>query len=197
MKIGIVGRGNVGKTLGTRFAGVGCEVRYGVQSPSQADELSVESLATWAEVIFLTVPAGAIAEPLFKGDGWHGKVVVDATNPISPTFDGLEWGEDNSWGERVARLLPKSKVIKSFNTVGFNVMENPAFDRNAATMLVAGDDLQAKTQVMDLAESIGFSAEDAGPLSQSRWLEAFAWLWISMAVKYGHGRDMAFLLTKR
>lgn len=197
MKIGIVGRGNVGNTLGRRFAEAGYHVMYGVKSPAHSNEQSVDALVNWAEMVFLAVPATAISAEFFSGEGWQGKIVVDATNPIAPGFDGLDWGDEHSWGERVARLLPDSHVIKAFNTVGFNIMENPEFGGNSATMLVAGDDAESKRLVMEAAAAIGFAPGDAGPLTQARWLEAFAWLWISMAMKFGHGREIAFLLQKR
>ncbi|MBL8069352.1 MAG: NAD(P)-binding domain-containing protein [Armatimonadetes bacterium] len=197
MKIGVIGRGNVGNTLGGRFAEAGYQVMYGVKSPVQGDEQSVEVVAQWADMIVLSVPATAITAEFFRGEGWQGKIVVDATNPIAPGFDGLDWGDEHSWGERVARLLPDSHVVKAFNTVGFNVMENPKFGGKSATMLVAGDDAESKRLVIEAAAAIGFSPEDAGPLTQARWLEAFAWLWISMAVKFGHGREMAFLFARR
>jgi len=64
-------------------------------------------------------------------------------------------------------------------------------------MLIAGDDESAKAVVMKLAEDLGFVPVGAGPLSQARLLEEMAWLWITMALKYGHGREMALVLSKR
>jgi predicted dinucleotide-binding enzyme len=62
-------------------------------------------------------------------------------------------------------------------------------------MLVAGDDADAKAIVMRLSAETGFSPIDAGGLAMSHWLESFAWLWISLAMK--HGRDIAFRLMLR
>jgi predicted dinucleotide-binding enzyme len=64
-------------------------------------------------------------------------------------------------------------------------------------LFYCGDDAQAKQTAKQLAEAIGFEALDAGPLTQARLLEPFALLWISLALKYGYGRDIAFKLLRR
>jgi predicted dinucleotide-binding enzyme len=103
----------------------------------------------------------------------------------------------SSVSEEIAHLTGSKKVVKCFNTVGFNVMANPNFNGQKASMLYCGDDEVAKDIVDKLAADIGFGPVDAGPLIQAKELENLAWLWISMAIKYGHGRNMAFILNKR
>jgi len=134
---------------------------------------------------------------LDKSEHFRGKIVIDCTNPINADFSGLAIGQNDSGGETVGRLIPESKVVKAFNTCGYNVMINPNFPGGSASMFIASDDTSAKETVASLAECIGFKAVDAGPLVQSRYLEAMAWLWISMAIKYGAGREIAFQLMRR
>ena len=124
-----------------------------------------------------------------------GKILVDATNPIAPDFSGLLFGHKDSGGQVVARLAPGAKVVKGFNTVGFNIMADPSINGEPATLLLAGDDLQAKETVAILAKRIGFAPVDIGPISNASLVEASAWLWISLSQKIG--RDFAFILTKR
>jgi hypothetical protein len=76
-------------------------------------------------------------------------------------------------------------------------MANPSFGSERPALLYCGDDAAAKQTTKQLAEGIGFEALDAGPLAQARLLEPFALLWISLALKYGYGRDMAFKLLRR
>jgi len=64
-------------------------------------------------------------------------------------------------------------------------------------MFVAGDDNDARKVVLGLASDIGFDSQDAGPLSQCRYLEPLAMLWITMSNKYGAGRNWAFAVVKR
>ncbi|MFZ4508785.1 MAG: NADPH-dependent F420 reductase [Fimbriimonas sp.] len=197
MKIAIIGRGNVGATLGQRWTSIGHDVRYGVRRPGEADEADAATAVAESEVVILALPAGGITPEFIGGLPLAGKVVVDATNPIAADFGGLNWGEESSWGERVARFAPGAIVVKAFNTIGFNVMANPDFAGTPASLLIAGDDAPSKAIVSGLAREIGFAPVDAGPLLQSRYLEAQAWLWISMAAKYGHGREIAFNLVTR
>ena len=90
-----------------------------------------------------------------------------------------------------------AKVVKAFNTVGANIMANPSFGADRPALFYCGDDATAKQTTKQLAEAIGFEALDAGPLTQARLLEPFALLWISLALKYGYGRDIAFKLLLR
>ena len=76
-------------------------------------------------------------------------------------------------------------------------MADPSFPDGPASMLIAGNDAEAKAVVETMARDIGFDPVDAGPLDQSRLLEAMAWLWITMAMKYGQGREIAFRLMHR
>jgi len=198
MKIAIIGAGDVGTALGDAWARAGHEVVYGVRNPkvgSGHEPIDVAVLSS--EVVVLAVPWLAVPVVLDNRELYRGKIVIDCTNPINADFSGLAIGQNDSGGEMVGRLIPDSKVVKAFNTCGYNVMKNPAFPGGAASMFIASDDASAKETVAALANCIGFVTVDAGPLVQSRYLEALAWLWISMAVKYGVGREIAFQLLRR
>lgn len=198
MKIAMIGAGNVGGTLGKRFCEKGHDVVYGVPDPSKHSDLNAKSVADAvkdAEVVVLATPWSATKDAVHAAGDLSGKILIDATNPIKSTFDGMIDGP--AAAEQVASWAKGAKVAKAFNTVGFNIMANPSFPGGAASMLVASDDADAKKVAMRLAEDIGFEAVDAGPLAQAKYLEDFAWLWISMAMKYGQGREMAFHLMKR
>ena len=198
MKIAIIGAGNVGKSLGKAWSHQGMEICYGVRSPKAGSgELLIEDAVRTAQAIVLAVPWGAVEAVLSNRDLFRGKIVIDCTNPINADFTGLQFGNSDSGGETIARLLPEAKVVKAFNTCGNNIMENPKFPNGTTSMFVAGDDPDAKSQVMELARAIGFDPVDAGPLFQSRYLESLAWLWISMAIKFGYGREIGFALLRR
>jgi predicted dinucleotide-binding enzyme len=205
MKLAIIGAGNVGGSLGRRFRSIGHEVKWGVPNPTDPkyaglDTVDVGAAARDAEVVILAVPWSAAEKAIASLGGLlGGKILVDVINPIAADFSGLVDLPGTSGAEEVARWAPKAKVVKAFNTVGNNIMDDPAFgpDREGTSMLVAGDDAGAKSVVMNLASEIGFDPLDAGPLSISRYLEAFAWVWITLAVKQGLGRDIAFHLMRR
>ena len=198
MKIAIIGAGHVGTTLGKRWSEVGHNVVYGVRDVSKHPDLNTATpidATKNADVVLLATPWSATEDAIQNAGDLKDTILVDATNPIKPSFDGMIDGL--SAAEQVQQWANGAKVVKAFNTVGFNIMANPSFADGKTSMLVAGDDADAKRMVMELANAIGFEAVDAGPLAQSKYLEALAWLWISMAMKYGHGREIAFRLMKR
>jgi len=123
--------------------------------------------------------------------------LIDATNPILPRLAGLEFANTTSGAEQVAGWATGARVVKAFNTVGFNVMEEPDFGGKAATLFYCGDDAEAKQVAKQLARELGFSAEDRGPLTRARVLKPFAMLWITLAMVQGYGREIGFSLLRR
>jgi predicted dinucleotide-binding enzyme len=192
MKIAIVGGGNVGKTLGDGWSGKH-QIAY-VSRSQPLDERKAH--VANADVVVVATPASAAAEAC-AGIPLSGKIVCDCTNPLAPGLAGLTVGTTTSAAEQLAAALPGAKVVKAFNTIGFDVMANPRFGDRRAFLPVCGDDADAKRTVMALGEELGFDAVDAGALSVARYTEPFAMLWITMAVKGGFGREFAFALVKR
>jgi 8-hydroxy-5-deazaflavin:NADPH oxidoreductase len=200
MNIAVLGAGHVGSTLGKRFSQSGHQVRYGVPDPAKHRDLgavSVKEAASPAEVVVLAVPWPAAESAVKAAGDLTGKVVVDCTNPLKPDLSGLALGFSESAAERVAGWARGAKVCKAFNTTGADNMANPTFGDRKAVMLVAGDDVAAKTRVLSLGSSIGFEAVDAGPLAAARLLEPLAMLWIHLAYTMGMGTGFAFGLFRR
>jgi predicted dinucleotide-binding enzyme len=210
MKIGIVGSGNVGGTLGSRWARHGHEVTFSSREPESekmrklvADSGPSAHAATLREtvadndVLLLSTPWPVTKEILAGAGDLSGKILIDAVNPILPGLAGLEVGTTSSGAELVAEWAPGAKVVKAFNTVGNNIMADANLSGHAALLFYCGDDAEAKKTVHGLATELGFDAEDAGPLKQARLLEPFALLWIGMAVFQGYGREFAFKIIRR
>ena len=207
MKIGIIGSGNVGGTLGKRWAHNGHQIVFSSRHP-QSEEMKKlvaeaganASAATIAETVktndllLLATPWPATQDALKNAGNLAGKVLIDATNPLLPGLAGLEIGTTTSGAEQVANWAPGARVVKAFNTVGFNIMENPNFE-GQPVLFYCGDDADAKQTVHQLISDLGFDTQDAGPLKQARLLEPFAMLWVSLAIK--NGREFAFQLLKR
>jgi predicted dinucleotide-binding enzyme len=126
-----------------------------------------------------------------------GRIVLDATNPLLPALSGLDQADGVSGGEKVAAWAIGAKVVKVFNTTGFNNMVNPRYGEARSMMLYCGDEADAKAVAKRLAEDLGFDAVDFGPLSNARYSENLAMCWIWLALKGGVGRDFAFHLVKR
>ncbi len=202
MKLAIIGAGTVGAALGTRFRDAGHSVQWGVPNPTDAkyekfDPTDVASAAAGAEVVVLAVPWAAAMQALKSAGNLTGKILIDVTNPIANDFSDLVDLENTSGAEQVAAWAGGASVVKAFNTIGSNVMENAQFGQHRANVLVAADDAGAKATVLGLARDIGFDPVDAGPLRMARHLESFAWVWITLAMKQGMGREIVFQLLQR
>ncbi len=209
MKIAIVGAGNVGGTLGRGWAQHGHEIIFGVRDAkddkimrvlasagTKARATSVGEAASAAEIVVLSVPWPADGAVKSCGN-LTGKILVDCTNPLKPDLSGLALGNNTSAAEQIANLARDARVVKAFNTTGAGNMANPKFGPQNASMLICGDDENAKATVGKLAEELGFEAVDVGPLLAARYLEPLAMLWIHLALKMGWGTNFAFKILKR
>jgi predicted dinucleotide-binding enzyme len=208
MKIGIIGSGNVGGTLGTRWAQAGHQVTFASRKPESKEmrellanagpnaRAGTVADATQEELLLVATPWPNTEEALRSAGDLSGKILIDATNPLL-NLDALDLGTTTSGGEKVAQWARGARVVKAFNTVGNNIMADPAFDGRRPVLFYCGDDKAAKQTVAPLIAELGFDPIDAGPLSQARTLEPFALLWISLAFKEGLGREFAFQLLRR
>ncbi|MBL8786498.1 MAG: NAD(P)-binding domain-containing protein [Deltaproteobacteria bacterium] len=206
MKIGVIGAGQVGATLGRRMAEAGHTVSFGVRDPGDpkhaalveagASVHGVREAVDQSDLILLATPWAAAEDAVRAAGDFAGKVLVDATNPIGPGLT-LLLGQTDSGAEQVARWATGARVVKAFNTTGFEVMADPTFGDARAVMLVAGDDEGACEVVCGLARELGFEALRLGGLARARVLEPMALAWIELALVRGQGRGMAFGLLRR
>jgi 8-hydroxy-5-deazaflavin:NADPH oxidoreductase len=167
------------------------------QSSSVGRAASIaEAAASEAEIVIFAVPYLACAELLPPlADALDGKIVVDATNPLNPDWSPVTIASGTSGAEEIAAFLPKSSVIKAFNTIFADIMvpERQTRSSGIATAFVAGDDLAAKLAVMDFAKTIGFAPLDVGALSKALYLEGMAHLNIGIAIGQKGGTNAAFI----
>ena len=197
MKVAIIGRGNVGSTLGSGFRSAGHEVWFGVRQPEEvSDAISIEEAISRGEVVLLATPWKAAGAIVANHPALAGKTIVDCTNPIGPGFE-LAVGHSTSGIEELAKSAPDAHFVKAFNTTGFENMANPDYAGQALTMFLCGDHAESNEKVAQLCRDIGFDPLITGPLRHARYLEPLAMLWIEMALKYGHGRSMGLKMLNR
>jgi len=218
MNIAIIGAGNVGGALGRSWAKAGHTIVYGVRDP-QAEKtralvaetaggstaVSVEAAARAADVVALATPWPATEAALRSaGDGaLRGKILIDATNPLKFTpAVGLELalGFSDSGAENVARWAAGARVVKAFNTYGWENFADAAYPNAAGlrpVMFLAGDDAAAKGTVAGLAGEIGFEAFDAGALRAARELEPLALIWIRAAMSGERSANFTWARLRR
>jgi NADPH-dependent F420 reductase len=214
MKIAVIGAGNVGGTLGKRWAQAGHEVAFGARDPADArvaalvresgpgaQAASVPEAARGADVVALAVPWENAQEALAAAGELRGRILIDATNPVVLTPEGLRRGlvigHTTSGAEEVARWAEGARVVKAFNTTGWPNMADPLYGSQGLSMPLCGDDAEAKKVVADLARQLGFEPVDVGPLRSARYLEPLAMLWIDLAVLQGFGTNFGFQVVKR
>lgn len=173
-QVTIIGAGNMGQAL----AGVVSKGGNTVQQLTSADA----GQAVTGDVVILAVPHGAVAQIVAeRGEQLAGKVVVDITNPISFETFSLTVPADSSAAAQIAAALPQSRVLKAFNTTFGATLATGAVGDVPTTVLIAGDDEDAKTQLADIVTAAGLRTLDAGPLARARELEAMAFLQITAA----------------
>jgi predicted dinucleotide-binding enzyme len=126
----------------------------------------------------LRAVAGAEAAP--------GRILLDATNPATADGLSLVLGYDTSGAEEIARVAPSARVVKAFNHVYAEVVEDPsAFNGGRPAVFYAGDDVEAAEVAGRFIESLGFEAVLSGPLIVARYLEPLAQLAVALVEVQG------------
>jgi NADPH-dependent F420 reductase len=173
--ISIIGSGNMGQAI-AGLAGKGGHTVELLNSSDTAKEAT-------GDIVVLAVPYPKVAEVVAqRGAQLAGKVVVDITNPLDfATFDGLTVPADGSAAAEISALLPQSHVVKAFNTNFAATLVSGTVGGLPTTVLIAGDDADAKAQLGGVVAAAGLRAVDAGSLKRARELEAIGFLQITLA----------------
>ena len=171
----ILGTGNMGQAI----AGIAGKGGHAVQLLGSGD---VDTPLT-GDVVVLAVPYPAVQTLLAqRGDQLEGKIVVDITNPLNfETFDSLVVPADSSAAAEIAAALPESRVLKAFNTTFAGTLAAGTVGPLTTTVLIAGDDTDAKSTLAGIVTSGGLNAIDAGSLARARELEALGFLQLTLA----------------
>lgn len=173
--VSIIGTG----TMGSAIAGVVGRGGSTVELLGQSDT----DKALTGDVVVLAVPYPALAQIVAeRADQLAGRIVVDLTNPVDfETFDSLTVAADGSAAAELAHALPQSTVLKAFNTTFGGTLATGSVGPLTTTVLVAGDDADAKATLIGIVTAGGLKAIDAGSLRRARELEALGFLQITLA----------------
>ena len=194
MKVGILGSGDVAKTLAAGFVAVGHSVMLGTRTASKLAEWtrqnssvktgSFADAAKFGEVIALAVKGSAAQAALGAAEAANlaGKTVIDATNPIAdaPPVNGvLKYFTtlDDSSMERLQREFGAANFVKAFSSVGSACMFNPKFKGGRPTMFICGNSDAAKQTVIQILDQFGWDAADMGKAESARAIEPLCMLW--------------------
>ncbi len=195
MKVGILGSGIVGQTLGTGFLKYGHQVKIGTgnsnklndwlkSAGSNASVGSFAEAASFGEIIVLAVKGTAALKVLEKAGSNYlaGKTIIDATNPIEevPPVNGVLkffTNQNSSLMEELQSKYPQANFVKAFSCVGNALMVNPDFGGQKPTMFVAGNDDDSKNVVKKILDNFGWEVEDMGKAEAARAIEPLCILW--------------------
>jgi 8-hydroxy-5-deazaflavin:NADPH oxidoreductase len=198
MDLTIIGTGNMARALATRALAGGHSVTVvgkdeeHAQDAASAVEGSISTAVTGdpieGDLVVLAVyyPDARNAVEQYA-DQLAGKAVVDITNPVNETFDGLVVPADGSAAQELAALAPEARFVKAFNTTFARTLGSGEVSGHALDVLIAGDDEAAKEAVATIARDGGLNPIDTGPLSRARELEAAGLLHMTLQDKLGTG----------
>ncbi len=200
MKIGIIGVGNVGATLGRVWAMAGHEVLFGVRDrrapkvvellegmEGRATAVAVAKAIRLADVVLLAVPGVAVDELIRDhGSDLDGKVIVDATNSTGqPVMHNMTL---------LQGTLPKAEVFRAFNTLGWENFAEPMFGDERADLFYCGAAGEAREVMEGLIRDVGLRPIYVGGAEMATLLDAMTRLWFTLVFAEGYGRHTAFKL---
>jgi len=194
MKIGILGSGDVARTLAVGFLRHGHEVMLGTRTPGKLTAWATDNptgrigsfsaAANFADLVVLAVKGSVAEDALRAADVTNlaGKTVIDATNPIAdaPPIHGVLrffTDLDASLMERLQRAFDQVHFVKAFNSVGHASMVNPQFRGGKPSMFICGNDDAAKKMVREILDQFGWETEDMGKAEAARAIEPLCMLW--------------------
>jgi predicted dinucleotide-binding enzyme len=216
MQIGILGSGIVGQVLATGFLKHGHSAMLGTRDPAKREVQNwlqmnpggkvgtFQDAAVFGEMILLAT-AGRVAENALELAGVEnlaGKTIIDATNPIddsAPPTEGVlrfTTGPNESLGETIQAKVPRSHIVKAFNSVGNAHMVNPQFQNGPPTMFLCGNNSEAKNRVSALLRQFGWDPFDCGGIVAARAIEPLCMLWCIPVFLRGQSNHAFRLLTK-
>lgn len=209
MKIGIIGAGNMGSSLGKFWAQNGHQLMFSYSRDVAKLQKVAEAIgenatigtpseaAQFADVVLLSVPYGAIQDALQAAGSLKDKILFSCVNALLPDMSGMAVGTTTSAAEEIAKLAPGARVVEALPLFA-DVLNAPSqrFGDQIATIFCTGDDEAAKQVVTDLLREIDVEVVDAGGLKNSRFVEPAMMLLIQLAYAQNMGQ-VGFKLLKR
>ncbi|HWE81621.1 MAG TPA: NAD(P)-binding domain-containing protein [Gaiellaceae bacterium] len=183
MNIAVIGRGNIGSTLGAKWAAAGHDVTFGVRSPDNPGTTSIATAVEDADVVVLALPGAAAGDLVNSlGEKLGGKVVIDATNDVtgSGKLHALE------------ELADGAHPVRAFNTLGWENFADPVVGGVRADLLFGAEDGHAREVAERLISDVGLVPVWVGGVDTFDLIDNLTRLWFSLALRRGLGRRLAF-----
>lgn len=212
MKIGVLGTGSAGQTVGGKLVAMGHDVMMGARAADNEKVVGFAQRTSGRAGTFADAAAhGEMVINCTRGDTslatletlkaeLSGKILIDVANPLDFS-EGypphLTVSNTDSLAEQIQRALPDTFVVKSLNTVNAAVMVDPSRVPGRHSVFVSGNDKHAKGRVSDLLRSLGWqSIIDLGDISSARAAEQLLPLWVRLYTVLGNTGDFNIAVMK-
>jgi 8-hydroxy-5-deazaflavin:NADPH oxidoreductase len=190
MRIAVIGKGNIGGSLGSKWRAAGHDVVYGARdasgtAPGGASVLAVSDALTDADVVLLAVPGKVVADVVSEQkDALASKIVIDAVNRIgAPEFDSRAL---------IAAAAPQARYVRAFNTLGWENFVSPL----PGTNLFFAADPEARTVAEELISAVGLEPAFVGDATATATVDALLPLWFALVKQNGGNRRLALRMIK-
>ena len=183
-RIGVIGSGNIGQTIGEAWRRAGHDVTYASRSPEPPRTVAVADVIAGADVVLLAVPGAAVPELLAEhGAALDVRVVIDATNDSG--------GERLSHPEAYGKSAPGARFVRAFNTLGFEMFADPSIGGEVANLFWCGPE---DAGIEQLIADVGLRPVRVGDIDAIDVVDGAARLWLTLVFRQGHPRRLAFRL---
>lgn len=183
--VAVIGTGDMGDSLGPRFAQLGYRVIYGSRSPdsdkvralvsktgAEAAATTPREAAQQADIVLTLVPWPAMETVAQSLGDLRGKIIIDVSMPFEQGEDGYpKHMLETSSAEQIQGWNPGAKVVKTFATMGSHLIDDPLAEGGTVSIPVASDDKGAKEKVAGIVAAMGLDPVDFGPLRMARAIE--------------------------
>ena len=203
LRIAVLGAGNIGGTLGRKWALAGHKISFGVNNPDsdRAQALraelgtkvtigSVVDVLADSDVVVMALPGKAMDETITKHAAQlDGKIIIDTANKMGG-------GPMNSFATFQTHT-PHARVFRAFNTLGWENFADPVFDGIQADLFYCGPDGDARAVAEQLIVDVGLRPMRLGDVDQVGLVDSVGSLWFALALGQGKGRHLAFKVLSR
>ena len=183
-RIGVIGSGNIGKTIGEAWQRAGHDVAFASRSPEPPRTVAIADVIAGADVVLLALPGAGVPQLLAEhGAALDGHVVIDASNDVG--------GERLHHADTYAGSAPGARFVRAFNTVGFEMFANPSFGGEVADLFWCGPE---DAGVEQLIADVGLRPVRVGDIDAIDVVDGVTRLWLTLVFRQGHPRRLAFRL---
>ena len=182
-RIGVIGGGNIGETIGSAWQRAGHDVVYASRSPQPPQTVAIADAIAGAEVVLFAVPGAAMPSLLAEhGQALAGRVVIDATNDV---------GAERLDHADAYASAPGARFVRAFNTLGFELFADPSIGGEVADLFWCGpEDAGAEQLIAD----VGLRPVRVGDIDAVDVVDGVGRLWLTLVFRQGRPRRLAFRL---